>query len=83
MRCLNTHELATRKVTTIHIMNKILQLKVIYSLDVDKFMYKYNISQLGLHLTIIINVCEYNTTQTKTRQFSLSYACTSNSGAKS
>jgi len=46
MRCLNTHELATRKVSNIYKTQKILQLKDIYNLEVSKFMCKYTNSQL-------------------------------------
>ena len=41
MRCLNTDKLLTNKVSTIYKMQKILQLKDIYNLEVSKFMYKY------------------------------------------
>jgi len=46
MRCLNTDKLLTNKVTTIYKMQKNLQLKDIYNLEVSKFMYKYTTSQL-------------------------------------
>jgi len=46
MRSLNTDKLLTNKVTTIYKMQKILQLKDIYNLEVSKFMYKYTNSQL-------------------------------------
>ena len=44
MRCLNTVKFLTNKVTTIYKMQKILQLKDIYNLEVSKFMYKYYLS---------------------------------------
>ena len=44
MRCLNTDKLLTNKVTIIYKMQKILQLKDLYNLEVSKFMYKYTAS---------------------------------------
>jgi len=56
MRCLNTDKLLTNKVTTIYKMQKVLQLKDIYNLEVSKFMYKHTTSQLPApFLTIIFN----------------------------
>jgi len=55
MRCLDTDALLTNKVTTIYKMQKILQLKDIYNLEVSKFKYKYSTSQLPATLTIILN----------------------------
>ena len=66
-------------------MQKILQLKDIYNLEVSKFMYKYTTSQLPAmfnnYFKLITDVHSYNTRQIKTRQFALLKAC-SNSGAK-
>ena len=66
-------------------MQKILQLKDIYNLEVSKFMYKYTTSQLPATLNnyfkLITDVQPYNTRQIKTRQFALPKA-RSNSGAK-
>jgi len=42
MRYLNTYELVTRKVTNIYKTQKVRRLKDIYSLEVSKFIYKYN-----------------------------------------
>ena len=85
MRCLNTNNLLTNKLTTIHKMQKILQLKDIYNLEVGKFMYKYTTSQLPAtfnnYFKLITDVHSYNTRQIKTRQFVLPKA-RSNSGAK-
>jgi len=85
MRCLNTNELVTSKVTIIHKTQKILQLKDIYNLEVRKFMYKYTNSQLPAtfnnYFKLITHVHPYNTRQIKTRQFALPKART-NSGAK-
>ena len=50
MRCLNTDKLLTNKVTIIYKMQKILQLKALYNLEVSKFMYKYNTSQLPFYV---------------------------------
>jgi len=46
MRCLNTNELVTSKVTTIYRTQKIFQLKDRYNLEASKFKYKYINSQL-------------------------------------
>jgi len=85
MRCLNTDKLLTNKVTTIYKMQKILQLKDIYNLEVSKFIYKYTTSQLPAtfnnYFKLITDVHSYNTRQIKTQQFALPKAC-SNSGAK-
>jgi len=85
MRCLNTDKLLTNKVTTMYKMQKILQLKDIYNLEVSKFMYKYTTSQLpdtlNNYFKLITDVHSYNTRQVKTRQFALPKA-RSNSGAK-
>ena len=66
-------------------MQKILQLKDIYNLEVSKFMYKYSTSQLPArfnnYFKDIADVHSYNTRQIKTRQFALPKA-RSNSGAK-
>ena len=66
-------------------MQKILQLKDIYNLEVSKFMYKYTTSQLPAtfnnYFKLITDVHSYNTRQVKTRQFALPKA-RSNSGAK-
>jgi len=50
MRCLNTNELVTRKVSTIYEKKNILQLRDLkaYNLAVSKFMYKYTNSQIPL-----------------------------------
>ena len=84
-RCLNTDELLTNKVTTIYKMQKILQLKDIYNLEVRKFKHKYTTSQLPAtfnnYFELITDVHSYNTRQIKTRQFALPNA-RSNSGAK-
>ena len=55
MRCLNTDKLLTNKVTAIYKMQKIIQLKDIYNLEVSKFMYKYTTSQLPATFKIILN----------------------------
>jgi len=85
MRCLNTNKLLTKEVTTICKMQKNLQLKDIYSLEVGKFIYKYTNSQLPATFNnlfkLITDAHPYNTRQTKTRQFALP-APRSNSGAK-
>ena len=66
-------------------MQKILQLKDIYNLEVSKFMYKYTTSQLlatfNNYFKLITDVHSYNKRQVKTRQFALPKA-RSNSGAK-
>ena len=66
-------------------MQKILQLKDIYNLEVSKFMYKYTTSQLPVtfnnYFKLITNFHSYDTRQIKTRQFALSKARW-NSGAK-
>ena len=71
MRCLNTDELLTNK-AAIYKMQKILQLKDIYNLEVSKFMYKYTTSQLRAtfnnYFKLITDVHSYNTKQVKTRQ---------------
>ena len=85
MRCLNTHKLLTNKAITIYKMQKILQLKDIYNVEVSKFMCKYTTSQL--HATfnkkfkLITDLHSYSTRQVKTRQFALPKA-RSNTGAK-
>jgi len=85
MRCLNTDKLLTNKVTTIHKMQKIIQLKDIYNLEVSKFMYKYTTSLLPAtfnnYFKLITDVHSNNTRQIKTRQFALPKA-RSNPGAK-
>jgi len=85
MRCLNTNELVTKKITTIYKRQKSLQLKAIHNLEVSKFMYKYANSQLPDTFVncfkLIADVHPYNTRQIKTRQFALPKA-RSNSGAK-
>ena len=78
MRCLNTDKLLTYKVTTIYKMQKILQLKDIYNLDVSNFMYKYTTNN---YFKLITDVHSYNTRQIKTREFALPNA-RSNSGTK-
>jgi len=57
VRGLNTNNLLTNKVTTIYKTQKILQLKDIYNLEVNKCMYKYSILSLSylLRLTIVLN----------------------------
>ena len=40
IKCLDTYETVTRKVSNIYKTQKILQLKDIYNLEVSKFMYK-------------------------------------------
>ena len=66
-------------------MQKILQLKDIYNLEVSKFMYKYTTFQLPAtfnnYFKIITIVISYNTRQIKTRQFALPKP-RSKSGAK-
>ena len=66
-------------------MQKILQLKDIYNLEVNKFMYEHTTSQLPAtfnnYFKLITDVHSYNTRQVKTRQFS-SPKASSNSGAK-
>ena len=66
-------------------MQKILQLKDIYNLEVSKFMYKYTTSQLpttfNKYFKLITDVHSYNTRQIKNRQFA-SPKARSNSGAK-
>jgi len=48
MRCLNTDKFLTNKVTNIYKMQKILQFKDVYNLEVNEFMYKYtNLSVSG------------------------------------
>ena len=63
--CLNTDKLLTNKVTTIYKMQKILQLKDKYNLEVSKFMYKYTTSQLPApfdnYFKLITDVHSYNT----------------------
>ena len=85
MRCLITDKLLTNKVTNIYKMQKILQLKDIYNLEVSKFMYKYTTSQLPAmfnnYFKLITDVHSYNTRQIETRQFALPKARL-NSGAK-
>jgi len=85
MRCLNTDKLLTNKVTTIYKMQKILQLKDLYNLEVSKFMYKYTTSQspatFNNYFKLIADVHSYNTRQIKTRQFALPKA-RSKSGAR-
>jgi len=75
----------TNKVTAIYKLQKILQLKDIYNLEVSKFMYKYTNSQLPAtfnnYFNLITDVHPYNTRQIKTRQFALPKA-RSKSGAK-
>jgi len=75
----------TNKVPTIYKMQKIIQLKDIYNLEVRKFMYKYTTSQLPVtfnnYFKLITDVHSYNTREVKTRQFALLKA-RSNSGAK-
>ena len=65
MKCLNTDKLLTNKVTTIDKMQKILQLKDIYNLEVSKFIYKYTTSQLpatfNIYFKLITDVHSYNT----------------------
>ena len=72
MRCLNTDKFLTNKVTTICKMQKILQLKDIYNLEVSKFMYKYTTSQspatFNNYFKLITDVHSYNTRQVKTLQ---------------
>jgi len=66
-------------------MQKILQLKDIYNLELSKFMYKYITSQLPAtfynYFKLITDVHSYNTRQIKTRQFALPKPRL-NSGAK-
>ena len=66
-------------------MQKILQLKDIYNLEVSKFMCKYTTSQLpatfNIYFKLITDIHSYNTKLVKTRQFVLPKA-RSNSGAK-
>ena len=66
-------------------MQKILQLKDIYNLEVSKFMYKYSTSQLPAtfnnYFKLITDVHSYNTRQIKTRQYTLPKT-RSNAGAK-
>jgi len=73
------------KVTTIYKIQKILQLKDIYNLEVSKFMYKYTTLQLPAtfnnYFKLITDIHSYDTRQIKTRQFALPNA-RSNSGAK-
>jgi len=75
MRCFNTSEITILKVTSIYKTQNILQLNDIYSLQMGKFMYKHNKSQLTTtyndYFTLISDVCPYNARQTKTRQFAL------------
>jgi len=53
-------------------MQKILQLKDLYNLEVSKFMYKYATSQLpatfNSYFKLITDVRSYNTRQVKTLQ---------------
>jgi len=85
MRCLKADKRLTNKITTIYKMQKILQLKDIYNLEVSKFMYKYTTSPLPAtfnnYFKLITDVHSYNTKQVKTRQFALPKA-RSNSGVK-
>ena len=55
MRCLITDKLLTNKVTNIYKMQKILQLKDIYNLEVSKFMSNILPLSYRLCLTIILN----------------------------
>jgi len=75
MKCLNTYEPVTRKVTNIYKTQNILQLKDIYNLEVSKSMYKYTKSQplatFNDYFKIITDVLRYTTRQVKTRQFAL------------
>jgi len=75
MRCLNTDKLLTNKVTTIYKMQKILQLKDLYNLEVSKFMYKYTTSQSPARLTIILNSLQMfiHITQDKSKLDNLLY----------
>jgi len=65
MRSLNRNKHLTNKVTTIYKMQKNLQLKDIYNLEVRKFMYKYTSSQLpatfNSSFKLITDVHPYNT----------------------
>jgi len=85
MRCLNTCEPVTYKISNIYKTQKILQLKDIYNPEVSKFVYNYTNSQVPAtfnnYFKINTNVHPYDTRQTKTRQFALPKA-RSNSGAK-
>ena len=71
MRWSSTDKFLTNKVTTIYKMQKILQLKDIYNLEVSKFMNKYTTSQLPAtfdnYFKLITDVHSYNTRQVKTR----------------
>ena len=66
-------------------MQKILQIKDIYNVEVSKCMYKYTTSQLPAtfnnYFKLITDVHSYNTKQVKTRQFALPKV-RSNSGVK-
>jgi len=66
-------------------MQKNLQLKDIYYLEVSKFMYNCTTSQLpaafNIYFKLITDVHAYNTRQIRTRKVALPKAC-SNSGAK-
>ena len=66
-------------------MQKIIQLKDTYNLEVSKFMYKYTTSQLRAtfsnYFKLITDVQSYDTRKVETRQFALPKA-RSNSGAK-
>jgi len=56
-------------------MQKILQLKDMYNLELSKFMYEYTTSQLPAtfnnYFKLITDVHSRNTRQIKTRQYSL------------
>jgi len=85
MTCSNPNKLLTNKVTTNYKMQKIIQLKDIYNLEVSKFIFKYTTYQLlarfNNYFKLITDVHPYNTRQIKTRQCALPKA-RSNSGAK-
>ena len=85
MKCLNTNELVTNNIATIYETQTSLQLNALCNLEVSKFMYKYDHSQLPAtfinYFKFITNVHPHHTRQIKTRQFALPQART-NSGAK-
>ena len=70
MRCLNTDKVLTNTAATIYKMQKILQLKDIYNLELSKVMYKYTTSQLPAtfnnYFKLITDVHSYNIRQIKT-----------------
>jgi len=84
MRCLNTNELVTSKVSDMYKTQEIVPLKGVYNLEGSQFMHRHINSQLPPTFNNSKNftdVYPYNTSQTKIRLFALPKA-PSNSSAK-